>query len=79
MAEELKDTNGESESPKRGRPTGKVKAKRQNYADDLKQLRARVEMATRILYKCSNSTELDKFTGANYQLVQIAIETLEQE
>lgn len=56
----------DTESPKRGRPTGKARAKRQNYADDLRQLQARVEFAMRILHKIAD-------------LIQVAIETLEQE
>jgi len=48
MADKIEDPKetAEPESPKRGRPTGKAsKPKRENYADQLKQLRTRVGFA----------------------------------
>ncbi len=75
-AEDLKET-AEPESPKRGRPAGKAsKPKRENYADQLKQLRTRVGFAVSILKKIKTD---DKTDGPAVVLVDIAIETLEQE
>jgi hypothetical protein len=63
---------------KRGRPAGKVRAKRQNYADDLRQLQTRVAFAVRLLKKITETVS-STGSGTAESLVNIAIETLEQE
>ncbi len=60
-------------SPKRGRPAGKpAKAKRQNYAEDLRILRDRVKMALDVFARskeCKNGE-------AKQELVDMAISLL---
>ncbi len=78
MADKIEDPKetAEPESPKRGRPTGKAsKPKRENYADQLKQLRTRVGFAVSVLKRTKQTMHAD----ATSEMINVAIETLEQE
>ena len=73
------ESAAETESPKRGRPAGKTnKPKRENYADQLKQLRTRVGFAVSLLKKVT-SAQKSVGAGEAQSLIEVAIETLEQE
>ena len=68
--------NGEAEQPKRGRPTGKAKPKRMNYADELKTLQTKVKFAASILKRAVDQT---MHSDAQNELIRISLDTLEQE
>ena len=73
----MTEENHDPEAPaaKRGRPAGKAKAKRQNYADDLRQLQDHVRIAAGLLQSAKDA----KSNDVTLALIDEAIKFLVQE